>query len=136
MLWIKIKSKLLKIKRVNISWIIFGITILLLLSITVPRLFQRYAFYSLLSNNINLPYELKLSGKLVSDEKQIDYSDFTVYVGGYCQKVEKDGNFEIDFLADSKDEIVVVVMKGENTISLCSKISLSTEEIKYFDIGK
>lgn len=62
LLWIKFKNKITKIKRINIAWIIFGITILLLMSIILPGLFQRYAYYSVLANHLGLPYELNCMG--------------------------------------------------------------------------
>ena len=134
LLWIKFKNKITKIKRINIAWIIFGITILLLMSIILPGLFQRYAYYSVLANHLGLPYELKLYGKLASDEELTDYSSYTIYVGGYNKRVEKDGSFEIDFLSESRDKIMVVVMDDKNNVYFYYEVSLEEEEKKCLNI--
>ena len=59
---LNLNLKVTKIKQINIAWIIFGITILLLMSIILPGLFQRYAYYSVLANHLGLPYELNCMG--------------------------------------------------------------------------
>ena len=63
-----------------------------------------------------------------------DYSSYTIYVGGYNKRVEKDGSFEIDFLSESRDKIMVVVMDDKNNVYFYSKVSLEEEEKKCLNI--
>ena len=68
------------------------------------------------------------------DEEAEDYSVYKIYVGGYGQNIKKDGSFEITFLSQTKDDIVIVIMDKNNIIAFCSKISFGDKEIKNFDI--
>ena len=132
--WIKLKSKIGKIKRINFAVIIFGITMLLLLSIVIPGFFQRYLYYSVFANNLELPYELEMYGSLISENESTDYSSYTVYVGGYSKKVEEDGSYEIDFLSETRNDIVIVVLDENDKIYYYSKILWGNEERKKLDI--
>lgn len=110
------------------SWLLFGITIFLLLNIIFPSFFQRAPHYSLIAERLNLPYELKLYGVVISDEDEEDYSSYTIYIGGYKAKVEKDGSFEILFLSETKEDIAVVVLDDKDRICYCSKVSFEKEK--------
>lgn len=128
LLWIKFKSKIAKIKHINMAWLIFGITIFLLLNIILPSLFQRAPYYSLLSERLNLPYELNLCGKVISEEEEEDYSFYTIYIGGYKERVEKDGSFEVLFLSEAKEDIVVMLLDDKNKICYYTKVAFQTEK--------
>lgn len=127
LLLIKLKSKMAKRKHINMAWLLFGITILLILSIISPGFFQRAPYYNLLAERLSLPYELKLYGKVISNEEQ-DYSSYTIYVGGYKAKVENNGNFEMLFLSESKEDIVVILLDDKNNMCYYSKVSFENEK--------
>ena len=123
---IRIKHRISKVKF-NISWIIFGITLLLLLSIVIPGFFQRAPHYCFVSNQLNLPYKLSLCGEVISDDCE-DYSCYTIYIGGYRGYVNKDGYFEISFLAENREDILVVLLDTDERICYFSKVSFDKDK--------
>lgn len=120
--------------KINVSWFIFTITILLCLLILVPGLFERYPYYSMMTSNFELPYKLRLYGEIYSLRGEIDYSGYTVNVGGYKKNLEKDGKFDFNFPAESRDEVVVVVMDDNNNIYFCSNLTFENSTEKYLKI--
>lgn len=131
---LKLKRMMFHRPKINVSWFIFTITILLFLSILMPGLFERYPYYSMMTSNFELPYKLRLYGEIYSLRGERDYSGYTVNVGGYKKNVEKDGKFDFNFPAESRDEVVVVVMDNNDNIYFCSKITFENGTEKYLKI--
>lgn len=107
---LKLNSFISHVRVFNFSWLIFIINLILLLAILFPWIFRRFPVYSVLGERLNLPYELELYGRLVSDEDFPDFSNYAVYIGGYKQNVQGNGEYAITFLSDTKNDIMVVVL--------------------------
>lgn len=103
-------------KCINVSWLIFGVIICLHLAILVPVFFQRAPHYNLLSQKLNLPYTLKVTGRIFSNSGNGDFLGYILYAGGYKTDIREDGTFELKLLSGSKEDIMLVVIDRHGSI--------------------
>ena len=121
---IMVRGKINKMKKPNISWLIFGLCILLMLMLLIPPVFQRVPVYDFFRVKNALPYELSIYGQIfLTEDIQAD-----VYVGGYMTTVDEFGKYTLDFLSASKETIIVCIVDDEHNIIDYSVISFSKNE--------
>lgn len=113
------KFKLIKLKakygcnqilrKIQMSYIWFVISICLSLFILFPSLFQSIPIVEMINQNGIFQYKLSLSGQLLlSEDASIQYP-ITVAVGGYSQQITAGTDFSLVFLAATKSNIPIVV---------------------------
>ena len=131
---LKVKKCINKISHINISFVCFGVIILFMLAILLPRCTQRFPCYSILSENLGLPYELKIYGKLVLEDEMVDYSSYTIYAGGYNKNVDSSGQFDMVFLSNSREDILITLIDGNDNICFFERVSILYGDSMRLDI--
>lgn len=121
---IMLKKSAKKIHKPNISWLIFGLCIVLMLMLMFPCVFQRSPIYSVLNHELNLPYELQIRGEVVLKENIAVYLN----IGGYKVLVSDNGEYSLKFLSASKDMIPVCITDKEGEILDFFVISFDYDE--------
>lgn len=119
---IAIIGKISRIKKPNISHIIFSICILFFMLSLLTTAFQRTPIYNIFNKSLELPYELQLYGNITSEEVTV------IYIGGYKYRVDSNGTYCLDFITDSKTSILVCLLDMHGDIVFNSIISYAPNE--------
>lgn len=115
-------GKIRKIKKPNISFILFTMSIILFSLSLMATAFQRLPIYDVFNNSMDLPYVLELRGNVISKEETI------INIGGYSCKVESSDTFEMEFVAESKDKILVCITDSKGYLLYNTFVSYDANE--------
>lgn len=111
---IKLRGRTGNVTRfTNILILCFSLFLFLL--VLCPTLFNRMPFYDFLIKNSVFPYRLNLEGHIiVKDESaELDGKYIEVCVGGFSTTTSKEGDFELEFIAEDYQNIPIVFLYND-----------------------
>lgn len=108
--FIKVKNSF---KNSFIAILLFFLSIIIFFLILFPSFFSILPQYDHLIKYNQFSYELELLGEVPPIPGK-NWSDITVFVGGYKTKLDEKGNFKLSFSADEKKMIPIVLSDHDN----------------------
>lgn len=133
--WKKIRIMLVgkckKIRIPNVSWIVFSICICLMVMMLFPQVLHRAPIYRIIGDKIAVPHELEIYGNIYLPENV----EASVYVGGFSSKINDDGSYELNFLADTKEFMINIIDNEGNLLFYSEEICSEYEWTKRVDVN-